>query len=246
MLHVFICEDDLEQRTYMEKLVSKHIMETDYDMELALSADNPTDILDYLDQHPNQRGLYFLDVDLQHELNGIELGATIRKMDVSATIVFITTHSEMAHLVFIHKVEAMEYIIKDDPKTIETGVKECMQLAYQRYLNGKHSQNKYFSLKSGDQTWNILHDDILFFETDSDNRNKLILHTTNGLIGFRGVINEVKKIGPEFFCCHKANVVNVNKIKRVDRALRTIELVNGDTIPVAIQKMSELLRRLGE
>jgi len=229
----------------MQKLINKHIMEEDYNMELVLAAHSPSEVLDYLKQHTSKSGLYFLDVDLQHELNGIELGAKIRELDVSATIAFITTRSEMAHLVFMHKVEAMDYIIKDDPDTVETGVKTCMQLAYQRYLSGKHAQDQYFTVKSDDHIWNIPHDDILFFETDFTQHKKLVLHTETGLIGFRSSISEVENIGPEFYCCHRSFVINLKKVKRIDRAKREIEMTDGKIIPVAARKMTEFLKRMG-
>ncbi|MCL2841841.1 MAG: response regulator, partial [Oscillospiraceae bacterium] len=126
-------------------------------------------LLEYLNKRQVQSGLYFLDVDLQSDLNGIELGAEIREIDVSATIVFITSHANLLPQVFRYKVEAMEYIVKDSPaEEIEKRVIECMQLAYQRYLGGKHTQVKYFTAKIGDQMLNIPFDDILFFESSTE------------------------------------------------------------------------------
>jgi len=245
MLNIFICEDDPRQRKLIETFVNKYIIIEDYDMSITLSTDNPTTLLSHVENRTESNGLYFLDVDLQHELNGIELGAKIRMIDISATIVFITTHFEMAHLVFVHKVEAMEYIIKDDIKKIETGIMECMQLAYRRYLDGKHSQHKYFTVRADDQVWNILYDDVLYFETNVSMHNKLILHTENGQIGFRSSINEVVSSAPEFYCCHKSFAVNPKKIRHIDRVAKTAEMVNGDLVPVAVRKMSELVRIVG-
>jgi len=234
MLRIFICEDDPAQLKGIEKIVNKQIVENNYSMELALSVGGPTDVLDYLDAHPNNNGLYFLDVDLGHELNGIELGAKIRELDVFATIVFITTHEELAYLTFQYKVEAMEYIVKDNtPEYIRSKVAECMQVAYQRYLDGKSSQGKYFTVETSDQCINIPYNDILFFETHSIVRHKVILHMESGKIEFRGFINDIAKIDPMFQLCHKSFVVNTQKIKSIDKVSRELKLTNGDAIVIA-------------
>lgn len=243
MLHVFICEDDPRQRESMETLINKYILLGDYDMDITLSAGSPAEMLDHLKKYGSKNGLYFLDVDLQSEINGIVLAAKIRALDVSATIVFITTHAELSYLVFKHKVEAMDYIIKDSPaEEIETRVMECMKLAYTRYLGGKHSKSKYFTVKAGDQMLNIPYDEILFFETHLTLRNKIFLHTINGKVEFRGAISEVTQLGPPFYQCHQSFVVNIKKIERVDRGNREVEMIDGEIIPISVRKMAEFLK----
>jgi len=242
MLHIFICEDRPEQLEQMEQFVNTAVMEQDIELGFAVSMSSPTVLLDYIKQNSIKNAVYFLDVDLQHEINGIELGAKIRDIDVSATIVFITTHSEMAHLVFEHKVEAMEYIIKGDPERIAVGVSECIKLAYQRYLDGKHSQSKFFRVRYSGAVQNVPYDDILYFETNVNVNKMLILHTVNGDIDFRGALRDVTSQAPEFFACHNAVVVNPEKIRVVHKNKKMIELSNGELIPVSKRRLPELLR----
>jgi len=248
MLNIFICEDRPEQRLLIEQLVNKVVMEEDYSVGFAVSVDSPTTLLEYLDKNQVKSALYFLDVDLQHEMNGIELGAKIREFDYSATIVFITTHSEMAHLTFMHKVEALDYIAKGDPNKMEASIRDCIELAYQRYLVGKHSQRKHYVLNTGSTAWNIPYDEILYFETNVNMPHKLVLHTDNGQIDFRGTLNDVIASAPEFFSCHRSFVVNPMKILSVSKSKgkKKIELVNGDSIPVTATRMPELLKIIGD
>jgi len=246
VLHVLICEDNPEHRAQMESIVHRHISTEDCEMELVLSVGSPTDVLDYLALHPDKRGLYFLDVDLQHEINGIELAAKIREIDTTAKIVFVTTRAELAYLTFTHKVEALDYIIKDRPEDIETRAMECMLVAYKRYMNDKKSKQKLFTVKADGELWSVPHDDILFFETSPAARHRMILHMKNGQIEFRGQIGEVAKIGPEFYRCNQSFIVNLNNIKRVDTPNRTIEMVNGELVPITVRKISDILKLLGK
>lgn len=246
MLHVLICEDDPQQRAHMESIVRRHITTEDVDMELVLSAGCPTDVLGYLEEHPDTNGFYFLDVDLQHEINGIELGAKIREIDTQATIVFITTHEEQQYLVFTHKIEAMDYIIKDRPEDVEKRAMECMLVAYKRYLDTKAHHRKYYQVKAGEEFWSIPYDEILFFETDPAVRHKIILHMENDQIKFRSLISEVSTIDTMFYRCHKSFVVNIENIKNVNTSAQEIEMIDGQTVPVTARKLPELLRMMGK
>jgi len=246
MLHIFICEDNKAQRARMEGIVNRHLLLEDFDMNIALSVENPAVLLNYLETHRIQSGLYLLDVDLQSDINGIELAAKIKKMDVSATIVFITTYSEMMHYVFRLKIEAMEYILKDSPpEEIEQRVIECMRVAYQRFLDGKHTKSKYFTVKIGEQKLNILYDDILFFESNTSRRNKILLHKSNSILEFYGTISDVSNLGPPFCKCHQSFVVNVNYVKRIDSHNRIAEMVDDTIIPISRRKMTEFLEYMG-
>jgi len=245
MLNILICEDSPAQRMRIESIANKHILSEDAYMDIALTADCPSALLDYIEKHNIQSGLYFLDVDLQSDINGIELAAKIKKLDVSATIVFITTHSELVHYAFRLKVEAMDYITKDSPpEEIEKRVIECMKTAYRRFLDGRHAKSKYFTVKIGNQILNIPYDDILFFESSTTLRHQVILHKADSTLAFRNYINDVSNLGPPFFRCHQSFVVNLNYIQRVDKFAREVEMTGGAIIPVAVRKMTELLKCL--
>jgi len=245
MLHVFICEDNDVHRTKLETVINRHLLLNDFDMRLALSTSNPTDLLDHINTNTDISGLYFLDVDLQTDINGIELAVAIRKIDISATIVFITTLSEMTHLVFKHKIEAMDYIPKDVPATeAEKRISECIQVAYQRFLDGKHSNIKHFTIKIGDQVLNTPHHDILYFESSVNQRHKLLLHTTDSILEFRGHINDVAKLGSPFVMCHQSYVINLDKIRQIDKINRLLVMSNGDTITISRRRITEILQSM--
>ena len=241
-MHIFICEDDPVQRKRLEKTVSDHISSSNSGMSIALSTDSPAVMLEYLESHSVQSGLYFLDVDLQCNMNGIELGGKIRKLDLFATIVFITTHSEMTHLVFTHKVEALDYILKDSPPDeIDKKIVECIQVAYRRFFEDRQTSVQYFEINIGKQVLSIPYDNIVYFESNVNMRNKLVLHTVDNMLDFRGHISDVAKLGSPFCMCHQSYVVNVNCIKSIDKTNRLLEMINGAVITVSRRRMPEIL-----
>lgn len=244
MVHILICEDNPNQRNHIRGIVNSYLTSHELDMDLVLAADNPAAVLDYATKHNVKSGLYFFDVDLQSDINGFELGAKIRALDVSASLVYITTHSELAHAVFRYKLEAMEYITKDSPAAeIERRVIECIQTAYQRYLKGKHAKGKIFTVKTGDQTLNLPYDDILFFESTVDAAHKISLYKkSGGKMDYYESLGNVMKQGLPFFRCHRAFVVNIDNVVRVDKISRELEMVDGELIPVSKRSMPELLK----
>lgn len=132
MLKVFICEDNKEERERFSKIISDIILIENYDIELELVSSNPNELINHIAKN-DFSGLYFLDIDLKSEINGIELAAKIRKYDSRGFIVFITTHAEMSYLTFIYKVEAMDYIIKDDYNRIRERIGQCIEDANTKY-----------------------------------------------------------------------------------------------------------------
>lgn len=241
VLHVLICEDNLQQRVQIDSIAKEHIAKKDYDMQISLSTADPTVLLDHLREQPKEHALYFLDVDLQHTINGIELGAKIREDSQHAKIVFITTHDEMAYLTFRHKIDAMDYIVKGQPQKMKLRIEECIDAAYERHQEELSAQEKYFTINMHGEVFNIPHDDIFFFETHPTIKKRIIMHTVDGPFDFRGMIGTIEEHHSEFFLCHKSFVVNVSQIRSIDKMAKQIQMVNGDVVPVATRRMPELL-----
>ena len=247
MMHIVICEDDLRQRTHIESIVVKHIATENVEIELILSSGDPTEVLAYLQAHPDKRGLFFLDIDLQHsEMDGMKLATIIRETDPYAKIVFVTTHSELAHLTYEHKLQAMDYIIKESSDDVETRTIQCVLSAYERYLTEKSELIRYFKVDANGEVWSIPHDDILFFETNSKVRHKIILHTEDSKLDFRGVLNEIEQQIPNLYRCHKSYLLNLEKIAKIDKVTREAVMVNGGRVHIAEKKMAELGRMIGD
>lgn len=225
MLEIFICEDNEEQRKQLTKYVTDYIMIENLDMKIALSTPHSKDILNYIKAN-NVVGLYFLDVDLKEEKNGILIAAEIREYDPQGAIVFVTTHSELTYLTFTYKVEAMDYISKDQFTDIQKRVIECINTAYMRHVKNAYSNRKLFQVKSGEKMISVDYNDILFFETALQ-PHKLILHTVNRQVEFYFKLKDVLEMDSRFYRCHNSFVVNKDNIAEIDIAKREIVMING-------------------
>lgn len=239
MLPIFICEDDLIQRQRLEDIIKKYIMIEDYEMTIALSTDNPNDILNYLAEHDNVRGAYFLDVDLAQELNGIQLGAMIRQKDIYSRIIFVTTHSEMMSLTFTYKVEAMDYIIKDEPATIQEKIQDCLSRINDYFTSEATQESDRIKLKVNNQIRVFDLKEVMFFET-AGKSHKLKLHLTNNRIELYGNLGDLEELSENFVRIHKSYLVNKANVVTIDRKNRMVELENGETCLVSVRKINLL------
>lgn len=237
-LPIYICEDNLEQRKNIENIVKNYIATTCYPFQIELSTDSPIKLLQYLTQYPTKKGLYLLDVNLQHEINGVVLASKIRTMDSLGCIVFITAHDEMAHLTFRYRVNALDYIVKDKDD-ITTKIKECLDLTYSYYINSTQEKD-FFQIGSGDYIRMVPVEEIMFFETHQKS-HFLTLYLENGRLDFRGTLSQIEESHPNFYRSHTAYVVNIKNIRYINKSDQTIAMSNGQIAYISRNKRKELL-----
>ena len=111
MMDVYVCEDLEEQREAIADYIRNVIMMQGYDMNFRLATDDPAKLMESL-KLSKHTGIYFLDIDLHTDQNGLAVAKEIRDYDQRGFIVFLTAHSEMSFLTFQYKVEALDFILK--------------------------------------------------------------------------------------------------------------------------------------
>lgn len=248
MLSVYICEDNSNQRKKMEQFVTDFIMIEALDMELVLSTDDPEEILSYVQQNPEKVGLYFLDIDLGHQMNGMTLASELREIDDLGKIVFVTTHAEMSFLTFTYKIEAMDFIIKEETDQLQAKVQSCVKTAYQRYVTDRSGKKKLFQLKIGDTQQSLPINEIIAFEA-STSAHRLILYTEDSEIEFYDTMKNLEQILPDFFRSHKYYLINLYHVSQLKKQERVVEMSNGMECFVsvrAIPKLAKVLQQRNE
>jgi two-component system response regulator AgrA len=239
MLKVFVCEDNQQQRDRFTKIIQDIIDIEELDMEIALTTAQPEEVIKYISNH-NNTGIYFLDVDLKAKINGIELASEIRKYDTNGFIVFVTTHGEMSPLTYKYKVEAMDYIEKDNYESIKDRIHQCIISANTKYSTKTTELQKNFCIKVGEKLINIAFNKILFFETSSISR-KIIVHAIDRHIEFYATMKEIEeKLEENFYKCHKSYIVNKNNIKEIDRNKRIAYMINGEQCLISARLLKGL------
>ncbi len=85
MIDVYICEDNQKQLNLFKKYISNSIMIESLDMKIALATSDPHELLRKILTAENI-GLFFLDIDLKSDVNGLALAQRISFLQMSQII----------------------------------------------------------------------------------------------------------------------------------------------------------------
>ncbi len=239
MLDIFVCEDNAAQRRTVVNIIQNTVLIEELDMQLTLDTGDPYMLLEKVKASQNT-GIYFLDIDLNSNMNGMKLAQQIRLYDPRGFIIFITAHSELSYMTFQYRVEAMDFVLKDNPAEAKVKLRECLLNAMERHTLQTNKTHKVYTLEIGGRKISVDYEDILFFETSS-NIHKVILHAKDRQIEFPSTLKELTGVfDSNFVRCHRAFLVNKNNIKEVDTKNRIIHFANGETCLMSTRMMKGL------
>lgn len=239
MLLIHLCDDQKEHLQRLSKIIQNIITFECLDMKLASAVATPEELLEEI-KLSSKPALYFLDVDLKTDMNGMELAAEIRKFDPLGYIVFITTHDEMAPLTFRYKVEAMDYIIKEKIDEIAKKIRECMIYALKQYALPSNSSHRAIAIQVEDKVIMIPQNDIIMVES-SMQAHKITIYTEDSATDITSTIRAIKEqLDDHFFKCSKSCLVNIKRIAQLEKKRRIIFMDNGKECTISVRQMKNL------
>lgn len=243
MLPIYICEDDEMQLAHYKKLIQDILLMESFDATIVCATANPSYLLSYLSIHESP-SLYFLDLELADTMDGFALAKKIREHDPRGFIVFISSHSELLPLTFDHKIEAMDYILKDNATLLHYRVQDCIDHALTLYTLPTNTIQKVIGIKIDGRTITIKLSDIYCVETSYE-AHKIRIHSKTGYTELFYTLKEIRRLlDDSFFQCHKSCIINLAHVKDVDHKNYLITLDNNKSCPVATRLMRSLLSKL--
>lgn len=241
-MKVVVCEDNTAVLKQVSSFIKNYAFMEDNSIDIVLQATSPKEVFTYLET--SQADCYFLDIDLNDSITGIDLAQKIRLHSPLATIIFVTTHSEMAHLTFTYRLEALDFIIKDDFIAFQRNIIDALVAAYNKYKKiGVQQEEIYYTITIGEYVKNINMKHILYFKT-TDSAHKVRIHTVQGHWEFYTSLSNVEKASDNFFRIHRAYIVNLLNIIEVNKKKRHVVLENGEICPVSVRRLKLLEQAL--
>lgn len=238
MLPIYLCEDNIPFMQSLNSLLKKSILKENLNMNLEFCTSDPYELLMRV-KTDNTTGIYILDIDLKADINGLELAQQIRKIDPRGYIVFVTTHEEMTLLTFKYKIEALDYIIKDDENLSNRVNASLLQ------INERHNtiaiRDDGFSFRIGDKVIFEKYENIYLFEV-SATVHKIIMVAENRQLEFYSSLNSIKEhLDDRFLRCSNAMIINTDKIIEVNKKKRIAILSNEEECAISVRNMKHLL-----
>nr|WP_236629281.1 MULTISPECIES: response regulator [Lactobacillus] len=177
---VIICDDDVKQASNLAlKLRTAAMMEsgetpeTRIELEIGTIASSYGQVLEYLDQHPLDGGIYLLDIELgqgKDAPNGVDLAEQIKKLDQRAQIVFVTAYNEYMELTYERRIGSVDYINKNNPD-LQRRLNETLRDAVHNLDTENFTKQMTFSYRLGRIIKNVNIDDIYYISTTKARTN---------------------------------------------------------------------------
>lgn len=245
MIKVYICEDDPKQLQELEQLVSKVIIDRQLDMGFGLSSLDPHEILASVRRQSPEKAVFLLDIALNSDINGIQLASEIRDLGGRNKIIFVTTHTELSLTVFQYQVEALDFILKDFPDQLYDRLRQVLTVAQTRFKSEEQPQEELIQIKIGEMIRSLEVQHVLFFES-SLNPHKIVVHLDDGELEYYGLLKDVPDLNDNFYRCHKSYVVNLTRIRSLDKRYRQVTMADGERVLCSAQASRYLARRIGK
>lgn len=238
-LPIILCDDDTLLLSHYKSVIENWIMINDYEMKLVLATTDPEDIFLFLKNNKFTNSLFFLDIDLGKQLDGIDVAQRIRNDNEFAEIVFITSHQELALETLKRQIAPLDYIIKDE-KTEKGQIEKILDGRHTKTFIDRGPNERHLSFMIGSRNIRIDLSSIYFLET-SVTPHKVILYGENMMYEFYGKMNDLEKDYPELMRVHKSYLINLSKVKSIDYKSRTILFPEEYTCSFPLAK-AKLLR----
>lgn len=242
MIKVYLCDDEPIWLKKIEHAIITYQVRTDWDFSIAAKASSPDELLAYIKEQKPSHGIYFLDVDYKTTVNGIDLGAELRRLDPNAFLFFITTHEEMAMETFRLKLMALDYIIKDSDNFREQ-IHQCLRHIEDTYASQQNTAETLTLQISGSHRI-LLKKDIYYIESQKG-QHKLSIHTTQGVLSISASLGALQQeLGQDFILCSKGCLVNVTHIIATDYSKKALTLNNGELCQCSIRMWKQIKEAL--
>lgn len=219
-LHIAICDDEVLMQEMVEEMCKQYL--DTYDIEYEISRyQSGIDLLKNIDNV----NLVFLDIDMPI-IDGYTVASTIRKLNYSTNIVFLTSYAESMQNAF--KVKALRYLLKPVKKE---EVFEAIHAARTEMNNTKKIIVTYNNIE------NIVYEkDILYIESLGDITSVFIQNeyfiSTNTLIKWLSILDS-----EYFFKVHKSYIVGLAHVNRIEKKVAIMS--NNNKVPISVRRYNE-------
>lgn len=240
MFPILICEDNVVHLDQISTIIKHYLMMNENNYIISFLSQDPYQIIEYLKENKPRKGIYFIDVDLQSDINGLELARNIRNKDIEGKIIFITSDQTAAKESFRYSVEALGFIEKTaDLNYLREEICKSLRTALDRQIQVNEIKKEHFSFTYAGETYHFNLDEVILLET-SDTPHKLKLYTVDSLFEFSGAINHFEDRYPKFIRINRYALINPEHISFFNSTSKELILNNQFTHYVSHRKTKKV------
>lgn len=226
MIHIAVCDDEKNIRTYLSSLIKKQNVECEI-REYA-SAD------EYLSDQKEYE-LLFLDIEMKNSASGMSLAKQIRGMELTKQpiIIFVTGHEKYIYDAF--DVGAFQYLLKP---VDEQKFAAVFRRAAEQILSEAELRKNTLVIRYSNTSKAISLDNIYYLESRG---HKVIIHMRDGDLEYYAKIGELEEeLQGSFFRIHKGYLVSLAYVDEYNKT--EVTLTNGDKLLISKYKYADFVK----
>ena len=166
--------------------------------------------------------VYILDIEV-NEKSGIDIARKIRETDLQSALIFLTSHGELAEYVVYNVISPLGFISKFDH--YEEKLKSLINIAMKQV--GSRNLLKFETSK---MAYQIPLRDILYITHDSVERKSIVITDYSEFHIGRTLSEIFDQLNSQFKYSHRACIVNMERVTKLDTKKKIITFDNGETI----------------
>ncbi len=166
--------------------------------------------------------IYILDIHV-HQTSGIDIARTIREKDQQAIIIFLSRYHQLVETIITQDIMPLTFISKY--KDYQTRLYKVIDHALS-ILNIR----KQLKIEEKGIHYTIPLRDILYITHDSVERKSIVI-TDYSEFHIGKTLSEIfEQLSPQFKYSHRACIVNMERVTKLDTKKKLITFDNGKTI----------------
>lgn len=198
-----------------------------------------------------QPDIVFLDIEMS-EYNGFDLLSFFPKGRINFHIIFVTAFNEYALQAF--ETSAVDYLLKPvRVEQIERALQKINQLSQKNLHydilqeNLKNNSPKQIILHTFDNVFVIKLQDIVCLQADGSYTKFIVTNQSKPILISKNLseFQYLEKI-PNFFRSSRSFIINVEKVKRIDKKEQFLEMENNYQVDIATNRKNILIEKLAK
>lgn len=244
MIDIYILENNIFQQFQIEGIISTILLKHHWNYGKLESFSTPKDFARKVFEKTGTQ-IFFLDLESTVDIeNGINVAKYIREKDLTAIIVFLSSHPEHMLITYQSLVGAIDFIDKNlNNRVLNQRIEKCLDFAVAH--SEKIDKENIFFYETSYSHVHVAFNDILYFET-SPKSHCVILHMKDGELEFYGTIADIADTDRRLFKCHRSFVINLDNVIKFEKSKRIVFFKKGQHCQVSRSRVRTLSERINK
>jgi two-component system response regulator AgrA len=221
MIPIRIWDDNPEIVEIVRDAVQKRIEIDELEMEIVAADTDEKAVLASLSE-TKQSGVYFFDIQgPEGEQQGFLMAQKVRQIDPLAKLIFVTTHEEFLPITFERKLEAFDFIIKDQGVTeLRKKVQDTLISALESIKSRAQIDQAMLSFRVGGRFLQVPMREVYYLEALGNHH--LCLVTKERWFEIVGELQQFLERYPELTRINKSEIANLKNATSFDKKQRQL------------------------